>query len=147
MDLNLAFDKEANPIDVLRWGELNRDREYSQIGLDNFSGIHLSTVWLGLNHSHTPGGPPIIFETMFFGGPLDCWTVGRYATEDEAKLAHASIVESFHNGEAWAIVLEAARQLEGRQRHGWVTLARGYRRHYRTGQSGALSMGTQLVVS
>lgn len=31
-------------------------------------GCEVSTVFLGLDHSWTPGGPPLVFETMVFGG-------------------------------------------------------------------------------
>jgi hypothetical protein len=33
-------------------------------------GSHLSTVWLGLDHSHIMG-PPLIFETMRFAAAID----------------------------------------------------------------------------
>jgi hypothetical protein len=51
----------------------------------------VSTVWLGLDHSFG-GGPPLIFESMVFGGGLDQhqW---RYATEAEARTGHESLVE------------------------------------------------------
>jgi len=52
--------------------------------------VSISTVWLGLDHSWW-GGPPIIFETMIFGGAHDeaQW---RYATHLEAIQGHADAV-------------------------------------------------------
>ena len=54
----------------------------------------LSTVFLGIDHSFfTRGiGPPLLFETMVFGGPFsdEQW---RWTTYDEAEAAHAQIVE------------------------------------------------------
>jgi hypothetical protein len=47
----------------------------------------VSTVFLGIDHSFTRGGPPILFETMVFGhaGIEDTY---RYATWDEALEGH-----------------------------------------------------------
>ena len=47
----------------------------------------VSTVFLGLDHGYC-GGPPILFETMIFGGPKDGYQV-RYSTWDEAERGHA----------------------------------------------------------
>ncbi|KKL80285.1 hypothetical protein LCGC14_2006310 [marine sediment metagenome] len=48
--------------------------------------IVVSTVFLGLNHQYGDG-PPLIFETMIFGGEHDekQW---RYTTEAEALQGH-----------------------------------------------------------
>jgi hypothetical protein len=51
------------------------------------TGEFISTVFLGLDHSWEPTGPPILFETMIFRGPLDQWQE-RYCTWDEAEIGH-----------------------------------------------------------
>lgn len=51
--------------------------------------VTVSTVWLGLNHNWGDG-PPLIFETMVFRGPLDEEQV-RYSTEAEAIAGHAAM--------------------------------------------------------
>jgi hypothetical protein len=50
----------------------------------------VSTVYLGLDHSYGEG-PPLIFETMVFGGVLDQqqW---RYSTEAQAIEGHARVI-------------------------------------------------------
>lgn len=53
--------------------------------------VHISTVFLGLNHAFRDG-PPILFETMIFGGVHDM-DAQRYCTIDEAKQGHAEMVE------------------------------------------------------
>lgn len=53
--------------------------------------ISVSTIFLGLDHSFG-AGPPILFETMVFGGALDRETA-RYSTYDEAEAGHAAMVE------------------------------------------------------
>lgn len=54
-------------------------------------GIRVSTVFLGLNHQWGDG-PPLLFETMIFGGEHDedQW---RYSTWDEAVAGHTAAVE------------------------------------------------------
>lgn len=51
----------------------------------------VSTVWLGLDHSFDEG-PPLIFESLVFGGALD-QEMDRYSTWREAQNGHAAMVE------------------------------------------------------
>lgn len=53
---------------------------------------HVSTVFLGIDHGDGAGGPPLLFETMVFGGTLD-GEQERHATWDEAERGHAAMVE------------------------------------------------------
>lgn len=57
--------------------------------------IHVSTVWLGINHSVR--GDPVIFETMIFGGEWD-GVQWRYTTEEFARRSHRLIVETLEAG-------------------------------------------------
>lgn len=52
----------------------------------------VSTVFLGLDHSFSPDAPPVLFETMIFGGPLDGEQT-RYSTRAAAHRGHAEHVE------------------------------------------------------
>ena len=54
-------------------------------------GVEVSTVFLGLDHEFLGDGPPLLFETMIFGGPLDGeqW---RYASYDDAMTGHQMAV-------------------------------------------------------
>ena len=54
-------------------------------------GRFVSTVWLGLNHQYGDG-PPLIFETMVFGGDGDSRECERYSTEAEALAGHKAMV-------------------------------------------------------
>lgn len=49
--------------------------------------LAVSTVFLGLDHNFSGRGPPLLFETMIFGGPHD-GKQRRYATYDEAEAGH-----------------------------------------------------------
>lgn len=48
--------------------------------------VRVSTVFLGLDHSFG-GGPPILWETMIFGGPHDGYQ-RRYTSRDAAFIGH-----------------------------------------------------------
>lgn len=48
----------------------------------------VSTVFLGIDHSFGYGGPPVLFETMIFGGEQDGYQE-RCCTYDEAIAMHA----------------------------------------------------------
>jgi len=49
--------------------------------------IYISTVFLGLNHNYSENGPPLVFETMVFGGKYD-QVQYRTSTYAEALRAH-----------------------------------------------------------
>ena len=53
--------------------------------------VFISTVFLGIDHSFTRIGPPVLWETMIFGGRLDeeQW---RYTSEAEAIRGHRRVV-------------------------------------------------------
>ena len=62
-------------------------------------GTVVSTVWLmGIDHNFGDG-PPILFETMIFGGEWgsEC---RRYATEEQAMRGHLEAVDNLRSGRA-----------------------------------------------
>lgn len=55
-------------------------------------GGRVSTIWLGLNHSFSFKGPPLIFETMVFPpGSFQDLDMDRYSTEAQAKEGHKAM--------------------------------------------------------
>lgn len=54
--------------------------------------VQVSTVFLGLDHGYGEG-PPILFETLVFGGPLD-QSGDRYCTWEEAEAGHERWVKA-----------------------------------------------------
>jgi len=78
---------EADFLTWAMWFEANRVVDYTEIT----SAVHVSTIFMGLDHRHFGKGPPILFETMIFGGPLDqhMW---RYASWDDAITGHKAAV-------------------------------------------------------
>lgn len=89
------YDKSGVPIDMDVCSRLLQDAEYRKVGLSDQNGVSISTVWLGLNHAWS--GPPLIFETMVFGGEFD-GEQERYSTLEEAIKGHEAMIEKVHGG-------------------------------------------------
>lgn len=97
---NLYILKDRTPIlveDVAEWGKWFETAD-KQIALDEFDGVRVSTVFLGIE---TVEG--CLFETMIFGGPMD-QQQRRYRTYDEAEQGHQEAVNQVKQ----ALVEEAA---------------------------------------
>jgi hypothetical protein len=77
--------------DLFTWGEWFENDAHRRVGLTiTANGSRVSTVFLGLDHAFG-SGPPVLFETMIFGGPHDGYQA-RYTTWDEAEAGHARAV-------------------------------------------------------
>jgi len=73
---------------MLVWAKWCGEGERRRVQQDIFNGkCNVSTVFLGLDHSFSDEGPPILFETMIFGGVFSEYQ-DRYATWDEAEEGH-----------------------------------------------------------
>lgn len=78
--------------DTIAWGhwfQAGTDRR--RVAKDTIDGVDVSTVFLGLDHRHMGEGPPLLFETMIFGGKHDQYC-DRYSTYDEAIEGHKRAV-------------------------------------------------------
>lgn len=87
------LDANGNPVPAdldtwAKWYETNR--ESRRVALDEFDNIRVSTVFLALNHNWGDG-PPLLFETMVFGGKMDEY-MRRYSTRKEAENGHKEVV-------------------------------------------------------
>ena len=81
------YDPDGQPITMQDW--LTKFSEANQrVALDERDGIEVSTVWLGRDHQYGDG-PPLIFETMIFGGEHDEYQ-WRYSTRAGAEAGHAT---------------------------------------------------------
>jgi hypothetical protein len=76
----------------------SRDRIAAEIGVDawrgaltEIGGVEISTVFFGRDYNFLRRGPPIVFETMIFGGRLD-HSQSRCATWGEAGAIHTEAV-------------------------------------------------------
>jgi hypothetical protein len=61
------------------------------VALDRQGDVEVSTVFLGLDHQFGIG-PPLLFETMVFGGPLN-EEQQRYSTWEEAVDGHQAMMK------------------------------------------------------
>ena len=68
----------------------------TRVGYDEIGEVHVSTVWLGLNHAWGDG-PPLIYETMVFGGDHD-QLQNRYSTRAQAEAGHKAICGAIREG-------------------------------------------------
>lgn len=86
---------------MLLWGRMQVDIERRTVAKsrDEEREIAVSTVFLGINYNFSGEGPPILFETMIFGGKSDerQW---RYSSWEEAERGHK--VACGIAGIAWA---------------------------------------------
>jgi hypothetical protein len=89
------LDEDHNPVPVYDLKGL-RDKDVV-VGKDTINDVDVSTVFLNLDHNHSGEGPPILFETMIFGGKYDQYQ-WRYCTWDEAKKGHDSVVKQIKMG-------------------------------------------------
>lgn len=82
------------PVDDLGvWGAFMQ-RGDRHVAKDTIGDILVSTVFLGSDH-RWGSGPPVLFETMVFGGDADTdQYCERYSTWDEATEGHRRIVAS-----------------------------------------------------
>lgn len=77
--------------DLLKWAAWIEDADI-HVGKTQISeDVKVSTVFLGLDHSFDDG-PPLLFETMVFGGEHDELT-RRYSTKEQAVRGHNEVVE------------------------------------------------------
>ena len=95
------YNRDGIPVDVAEYDRLLRDFDYRCLARTKVADPYrpektygISTVWLGLDYSFG-AGPPMIFEMMVFAldgnDPMHEVCI-RYATEDEARKGHTSMV-------------------------------------------------------
>jgi hypothetical protein len=87
-------DGSIEPCSIDEWGRMFQDLHGRTIAKDRDEcgddSIEVSTVFLGMDHRFSGKGPPVLFETLVFGGPLD-GLMERYCTRDEALAGHQAI--------------------------------------------------------
>lgn len=92
------YNKYGENIELAEWSRLVEDDKYKRVLLTDIDhGIVVSTVWLGMNHNWLGEGPPLIFETMVFGGEYDSHMI-RTSTIKEARAAHKEVVSTLRKG-------------------------------------------------
>jgi hypothetical protein len=87
--MDLYFDWHGKPIDRDEYARLWQLPHHVAL-TDLLRRGRVSTIWFGLDLGFPPA-PPLIFETMVFGGPLDGF-LDRYPTEALARAGHGRVV-------------------------------------------------------
>jgi hypothetical protein len=83
-----AYNLDHEPIDPIEAGALLMDGPARHVGATAINDdIHISTVFLVIDHRMLGEGPPVLYETMIFGGPFD-QSCERYTTREAAEAGH-----------------------------------------------------------
>jgi hypothetical protein len=77
--------------DIYAWAEMYESPDRIVDWTGN-SDVYVSTVFLGIDHNFGIYGPPLLFETMVFGGAHDNY-MDRYSTWNEAQEGHKRMCE------------------------------------------------------
>ena len=75
-----------------------KDPEARRVAQTKVGDASVSTVFLAIDHGWG-NEPPILFETMIFGGDYDEWQ-WRYGTWEQAEAGHNRVVDALERGEA-----------------------------------------------
>ena len=87
----LDADHRIVETDMMTWATAMKSVANRLVARTEFDDIAVSTVFVGLDHRYHGNGPPLVFETMIFGGELDMRT-WRYSSWDDAEAGHAAAV-------------------------------------------------------
>lgn len=103
--------REIVPTNAKEWAEWFETAD-RHVRNNSKGSIQVSTVFLGLDHNYSQKGPPILFETMIFGGKYD-QEMRRYATWEEAEEGHKEMCELvFSDFEDWGNIANWDKEIE-----------------------------------
>lgn len=83
--------KEPNILSWVRWFEGANDLRV--VARTQIGGSAVSTVFLAVDHRFRSEGPPILWETMVFGGKLDQEQNRCAGLREQAEKMHADMVQ------------------------------------------------------
>lgn len=99
--------------DSVQWGRWFANGGNRLVAFYQNGDVRVSTIFLGIDHS-CRRGPPILFETMIFGGELNGLT-RRCATWVEAEDQHFAVVRAVRNCEPVLPASEYEEAIEARE--------------------------------
>lgn len=104
----MYYDFDGRPVlrnteDPAQWmrmiGEIERERHTrgkgnigSTVVYHGGAGLHVSTVWLGVDHGWNPDLPPVLWETTIFDAQGQEQHTWRYASRTAAIVGHGTVV-------------------------------------------------------
>ena len=78
--------------DLMKFARSFEDNDDARtVACEDIEGVTVSTVFLGIDHNFHGDGPPILFETLVFGGCRDGFQF-RSETWELAEVAHDHVV-------------------------------------------------------
>jgi hypothetical protein len=91
--MHYVLDESGEPVqepDLSAWARWFEGAE-RHVAQDLVGEVRVSTVFLGTDHRWRGTGPPVLWESMVFGGPLD-GEQERYPSKKDAARGHAALV-------------------------------------------------------
>jgi len=85
--------KDGKPMpepDIYKWGRWFESADRAVAKTTVSPDVYVSTVFLGIDHRFGVG-PPMLWETMIFGGDHD-QEIDRYTSLEDAKAGHEKMV-------------------------------------------------------
>jgi hypothetical protein len=92
----IPVDGEPQEVDTMTWARWFEKGDRTVAKTTVREGVDVSTVFLGLDHRFFGDGPPILWETMIFGGEHDQYQ-DRYSSLEDAKAGHERAVKLASN--------------------------------------------------
>lgn len=96
-------DENGNPrlTDLLTWADWFEKSENCIVKQDYIQGgegtVTVSTVFLGIDHNFVDEGPPLLWETMVFGGKFDHYRDRCSGNKEQAEAMHDKMVAYVKN--------------------------------------------------
>lgn len=88
-------DNNVIEVDLLTWARWLEESNHRVVAYTQItSQVRVSTVFIGIDHRFPgfPPGPPILYETLIFGGQLN-GDGSRYCSHDDALTGHKMFVK------------------------------------------------------
>lgn len=85
-------DGTIRPVSLLTWAKWFENVDNRRVAWEDIGDLHVSTVFLGLDHNWGLKGDPILFETMIFDKGGESVFCARYSTREQAIAGHQKAV-------------------------------------------------------
>jgi hypothetical protein len=99
MILRYILDDKGNPVpepSLTKWAQWFEHFKLRWVAETTLGDTRISTVFLGTDHRFIGEGPPILWETMVFGGSLDHEQDRCSGTREQAEAMHEAMVARVH---------------------------------------------------
>jgi hypothetical protein len=91
----LDAERQIKPVDLETWATWVGNPDNRAVAHDSYRGVTVSTVFIGVD-ANVNFDPPRLFETMVFGGVLDC-EVFRTENWAAANQKHQEVLQVVTN--------------------------------------------------